>query len=78
MFSKADNNFVDFLIKKKINFNKSCFLIDVEGDEFWEEALAEDPTGIKPLTDTLKQIIQDSNLVINSPNTIDEIVKFTI
>jgi len=48
---------------------------DVEGDEFWEEALAEDPTGIIPLTDTLKQIIQDSNLVINSPKTIDEIVK---
>ena len=48
---------------------------DVEGDEFWEEALAEDPTGIIPLTDTLKQIIQDSNLVINSPKTIDEIIK---
>jgi hypothetical protein len=34
LFGKADDNFVDFLIKKKIDLNNSCFLIDIEGDEF--------------------------------------------
>jgi hypothetical protein len=34
LFGKAENNFVDFLVKNKIDLNKSCFLIDIEGYEF--------------------------------------------
>ena len=37
---------------------------DVEGDEFWENAIDEDPTGIKPLTEALIQVIDESNLII--------------
>lgn len=34
LFKKAEDNFVDVLINSKINLKKSCFLIDIEGDEF--------------------------------------------
>lgn len=37
---------------------------DVEGDEFWEDAISEDPTGIAPLTEALIQAIEESNLII--------------
>ena len=34
MFEKAKDDFVDILINNKVNLEKSCFLIDIEGDEF--------------------------------------------
>ena len=34
IFNKATDNFLDSLIEEKINLDKSCFLIDIEGDEF--------------------------------------------
>jgi len=34
LFEKAKDDFVDILINNKINLEKSCFLIDIEGDEF--------------------------------------------
>ena len=34
LFEKAKDDFVDILINDKINLEKSCFLIDIEGDEF--------------------------------------------
>jgi len=60
---------------KQYKFEITISEEDVAGDEFWEDVLKEDTTGIKPLTETLKQIIIDSNLVINSIKNIDEIVK---
>lgn len=56
--------------KLEINIDES----DVEGDEFWEECLEEDPTGINPLYKTLCTIIEDSNLLIGSEKDIKEII----
>ena len=48
---------------------------DVNGDEFWEDAIKEDGTGIKVLTKTIKNILEESNLFISSEKNIDEIIK---
>tara|TARA_B100001121_G_scaffold248469_1_gene223923 strand:- start:203 stop:1009 length:807 start_codon:yes stop_codon:yes gene_type:complete len=34
IFEKAENNFLEILKKLNINFKESCFLIDIEGDEY--------------------------------------------
>lgn len=47
---------------------------DVAGDEFWEQCLSEDPTGIKPLYDTICELFEDNNLFISSDKDIKEIV----
>jgi hypothetical protein len=39
---------------------------DVEGDEFWEQALERDGTGIADLTEAIAQAIEDSNLLAGS------------
>lgn len=39
---------------------------DVNGDEFWEDAIEKDGTGIKDLTDAIAQAIEDSNLMVSS------------
>jgi hypothetical protein len=39
---------------------------DVEGDEFWEQALERDGTGIAELTEAIAQAIEDSNLMVGS------------
>lgn len=39
---------------------------DLIGDEFWEEAIEEDGTGIAKLTRTLGMMIDDYDLIINS------------
>jgi hypothetical protein len=39
---------------------------DVEGDEFWEQALERDGTGIADLTEAIAQAIEDSNLMVGS------------
>lgn len=45
---------------------------DIEGDEFWEEALEEDPSGIVPLTSTLKSLVQT---IMPNVEDLSEIVK---
>ena len=39
---------------------------DVEGDEFWEQAIERDGTGIAELTEAIAQAIEDSNLMVSS------------
>ena len=39
---------------------------DVAGDEFWEQALERDGTGILELTEAIAQAIEDSNLMVSS------------
>ncbi len=62
---------------KKFKFEINIEETDVEGDEFWEDALSEDGSGIKVLTYTIKELFRDSNLFISSNRSIDEIIKLT-
>lgn len=48
---------------------------DLAGDEFWEEAVKEDGTGIKVLTETLENLIEESNLIISSNKKVSDIIK---
>lgn len=48
---------------------------DLMGDEFWEEALEKDGTGITDLTEAIKNSIQDSNLITDPDFNYDDIIK---
>jgi hypothetical protein len=48
---------------------------DVEGDEFWEQALERDGTGIAELTEAIAQAIEDSNLMVGSDKKPIEVLK---
>lgn len=48
---------------------------DVSGDEFWEQALERDGTGIAELTEALAQAIEDSNLMVGSERAPKEVIK---
>ena len=47
----------------------------MEGDEFWEQALERDGTGIAELTEYLVQVIEDSNIMIGSDREPKDAVK---
>lgn len=38
---------------------------DVSGDEFWEEVISEDETGITGLKEAIWQALKDSNLILS-------------
>jgi hypothetical protein len=48
---------------------------DLKGDEFWEDAIKRDGTGIADLTETLERMIEDSNLIVSSDKTPKEVIK---
>jgi len=48
---------------------------DLAGDEFWEQAIEKDGTGISDLTDSIIQAIEDSNLMISSDRKPSDAVK---
>lgn len=48
---------------------------DVNGDEFFEDAIKIDGTGISTLKNTIIEIIESSNLFINSDREVKDIVK---
>lgn len=48
---------------------------DVSGDEFWEEAVEKDGTGITDLTEAIVQAIENSNIMIGSSRKVSEVVK---
>jgi len=56
---------------RKIKFEIVFDEIDLQGDEFWEDALSEDGTGINALKNTLADIIDDSNLLISGKKASD-------
>lgn len=60
---------------KEFKFELTITEEDVEGDEFWEQALEKDGTGIIELTETIAQAIEDSNLMVNSNRKPIEIIK---
>jgi hypothetical protein len=51
---------------KKFVFEITLLESDLEGDEFWEEAIERDGTGIADLTEALIAAIADSNLVMEA------------
>jgi hypothetical protein len=59
---------------KKFVFEITIDESDLEGDEFWEDALAVDGTGITELTANLEFIIKESNLILSDKN-IKDIIK---
>jgi hypothetical protein len=59
----------EYTIQIKLNENH------LDGDEFWPECLEEDPTGIAPLMRVIKDLLIESNLIINYEEDIDEIVQ---
>ena len=48
---------------KEFKFEITLIEGDLSGDEFWENALERDGTGVADLTDYLTQIIIESNLL---------------
>jgi len=60
---------------RKFKFEINIEEIDVEGDEFWEEALQKDGSGIDVLTKTINDIFTESNLFISSDKNISDIIK---
>lgn len=48
---------------------------DLSGDEFWEEAVSKDGTGIGDLTKLLEEIIIDSNLIVGSDKPVKDIIR---
>lgn len=59
---------------KKYIFQITLTDADLAGDEFWEEALAKDGTGITELEDLIRTLIDDANLVFGE-NTSADVVK---
>jgi hypothetical protein len=43
---------------------------ELQGDEFWEDALKEDPTGIKSLTEIIISSLEESNLVESAADNV--------
>lgn len=48
---------------------------DLQGDEFWENAIEKDGTGITILTETIHNMIIDTNILIGSDKTAGDVVK---
>lgn len=60
---------------KQFKFEITLSERDLEGDEFWENALIRDNTGILELQETLETLISDSNLIIGSDKSPKDIIK---
>jgi predicted methyltransferase MtxX (methanogen marker protein 4) len=60
---------------KQFKFEITLTDQDLMGDEFWEEALKRDGTGIAELTETIEQMIEDSNLIVSSDKTPKDVIK---
>jgi len=60
---------------KQFKFEITLTDQDLMGDEFWEEAIERDGTGIADLLETLEQMIEDSNLIVSSDKTPKDVIK---
>jgi hypothetical protein len=60
---------------KTFTFEITLLESDVQGDEFWEDAIKEDGTGIKALTEYLIQAIEESNLMYGSDREVKDVIK---
>lgn len=48
---------------------------DLTGDEFWNDAIQKDGTGIADLTEALICAIEDSNIMVNSDRDPKDVVR---
>jgi len=48
---------------------------DLVGDEFWEDAIQKDGTGITDLTEALVSAIEDSNIMVSSDREPKDVVR---
>lgn len=64
-----------FTTMKVFKFELTITEDDVNGDEFWEEAIEKDGTGITDLTEAIVQAIEDSNLMVSSERKIGDVIK---
>lgn len=48
---------------------------DLMGDEFWNDAIRKDGTGIADLTEALVSAIEDSNIMVNSDRGPKDVVR---
>lgn len=60
---------------KRFKFEITITEDDVSGDEFWEDAIENDSTGITNITEAIIQAIEESNLIIGSDQEVKDIVK---
>lgn len=60
---------------KKFKFEIVITDDDVKGDEFWEQALENDGTGITDLKDAIVNSMVESNLFISSINEPKDMVR---
>jgi len=60
---------------KKFKFEITLTDEDLIGDEFWEDALERDGTGIAVLKETFENMINDSNILISSDKDAKDIIK---
>lgn len=59
----------------KFVFKITFFEEDLIGDEFWEDALKRDGTGITELLKLLQGYVSESNLLVTSDRTPQDTVK---
>jgi len=50
---------------KQFKFEITLTEDDLKGDEFWEEAIERDGTGIAELIETIQKIVKESFIVFN-------------
>ena len=50
---------------------------DLQGDEFWEDIINQDPTGISPLRDALVSLLYEGNLINKDVNDFIRLVEYT-
>lgn len=60
---------------KKFKFEIELTEADLDGDEFWEEAILRDGTGITTLLEVLVQAIEDTNIMINADRNVSTAIK---
>ena len=60
---------------KKYKFEIIFTEEDVSGDEFWEDAIESDPTGVNPLVDYIHDLFVESNLFSGTDKKISDMIK---
>lgn len=60
---------------KKFKFEINLTSAELAGDEFWEDAVKRDGTGIADLTEFLQNMITDSNILCGSDVEAKDVIK---
>ncbi len=60
---------------KKFKFEITLTEQDLAGDEFWENAIKRDGTGIADTQEFLEQMIEDSNLIVSSDKAPKDVIR---